>query len=58
MNAKKNMTSGSQGHIAKKILLVEDYEGNIIIALHYLEEEGFSVTSALNGEEALRALDK
>ena len=58
MNAKKNTTSESQGHIAKKILLVEDYEGNIIIALHYLEEEGFEVTSVLNGEEALQALEK
>ena len=58
MNAKNDTTSGQQGHSAKKILLVEDYEGNIVIALHYLEEEGFLVTSALNGEEALQAIEK
>ena len=58
MNAKNDTTSGQQGQSAKKILLVEDYEGNIVIALHYLEEEGFLVTSALNGEEALQAIEK
>ncbi len=58
MGTKKKMTSGQQGRAAIKILLVEDYEGNVIIALHYLEEEGFKVVSVSNGEEALKAIEK
>ena len=58
MSTNKKMTSGQQGRAAKKILLVEDYEGNIIIALHYLEEEGFEVVSVPNGEEALKAIEQ
>lgn len=58
MGTVKKMTSEQQGRAARKILLVEDYEGNVIIALHYLEEEGFDVVSVANGEEALQEIEK
>ena len=56
MNAKNDTTSGQQGHSAKKILLVEDYEGNIVVALHFLQEQGYDVIIARNGKEALDKL--
>ena len=39
------------------ILLVEDYEGNIVVALHFLQEQGYDVIIARNGKEALEKLD-
>ena len=39
-----------------RILLVEDYEGNIVVALHFLQEQGYDVIIARNGKEALDKL--
>ncbi len=39
----------------KKILMVEDYEGNIVVLSHLLEEMGFVYDIARTGVEALRA---
>ncbi len=39
-----------------RILLAEDYEGNIIVAQAMLEEQGYDVTVARTGREALAAL--
>lgn len=36
----------------KRILLAEDYQGNIVAILHYLQSKGFNVSIANNGEEA------
>ncbi len=41
-----------------KILLAEDNEFNLTIALHMLGREGHKVTAATNGKEVLAALEK
>lgn len=35
------------------ILLAEDYQGNLVAILHYLQSKGFHVSIANNGEEAV-----
>jgi light-regulated signal transduction histidine kinase (bacteriophytochrome)/ActR/RegA family two-component response regulator len=40
----------------KRVLLVEDYEGNVIVALNLLQEYGYDVTVANNGKEAVQKL--
>jgi light-regulated signal transduction histidine kinase (bacteriophytochrome)/CheY-like chemotaxis protein len=40
----------------KRVLLVEDYEGNVIVALNLLQEYGYDVTVANNGREAVQKL--
>ncbi|CAM3237108.1 ATP-binding protein [Asticcacaulis taihuensis] len=45
-----------QGDARGRILLAEDYEGNIIVAVAMLEDQGYKVTVAHNGQEALDAL--
>lgn len=42
----------------KKILLVEDYEGNIVVALYFLQEKGYEVVIANNGEEAVMKMER
>lgn len=44
--------------IPKEVLLVEDYDGNVIIATHVLEDMGCKVTVATNGQEAINELKK
>lgn len=39
------------------VLLVDDDEMNRILITHYLEREGYAVTQAASGEEALRMLE-
>lgn len=39
-----------------KVLVVEDDEVNLMIAAHVLLREGFDVTQALNGEEAIEMI--
>lgn len=56
--AKNGDESYKDGHERKKILLVEDYEGNIVVALYFLQEEGYEVVIAKNGKEAIQKLDK
>lgn len=41
-----------------KILLVEDYEGNIVAVTFFLQSKGFDVSIANNGQEALSILEK
>ncbi|MBP2159378.1 MULTISPECIES: ATP-binding protein [Asticcacaulis] len=41
----------------KRILLVEDYEGNVIVALTLLQEAGYEVVVAGNGKEAITRLE-
>ncbi|MGN6423049.1 MAG: ATP-binding protein [Asticcacaulis sp.] len=40
-----------------RVLLAEDYEGNVIVAAAILEDLGYEVTVAHNGREALERLD-
>ena len=42
----------------RRILLVEDYPANIMIATMMLEDMGYTVTSAVNGQEAVDAVKK
>ena len=42
----------------KKILLVEDYEGNVVVAMHFLQNSGYEVVIANNGKEALEKLER
>lgn len=48
------------GHpeIRQKILLVEDYEGNIVVALYFLQEKGYDVVIANNGQEAVLKMER
>ena len=41
-----------------RILLAEDYEGNIIVAVAILEDQGYEVSVARNGKQALEALTR
>jgi two-component system, chemotaxis family, sensor kinase Cph1 len=41
----------------KRILLVEDYEGNVIVALTLLQDAGYDVVVASNGKEAITKLE-
>ncbi len=41
----------------KRILLVEDYEGNVIVALTLLQDAGYEVVVANNGKEAIAKLE-
>ena len=41
----------------KRVLLVEDYEGNVIVALTLLQESGYEVVVASNGKEAIAKLE-
>ena len=41
----------------KRILLVEDYEGNVIVALTLLQDAGYEVVVASNGKEAIQKLE-
>lgn len=43
---------------APRILLVEDQENNILVANFFLDDRGFKVTIAYNGQEALEILEK
>lgn len=47
-----------EGLDEKKILMVEDYEGNIIVIGYVLEEMGLAYDVARNGLEALEQFDK
>lgn len=44
-----------KGEARGHILLAEDYEGNVIVAVSMLEDQGYEVTVARNGQEALDA---
>ena len=44
--------------MAKKILIVEDTKSYVLIISQKLEEEGFDVATAENGEEGLEAVNK
>ena len=41
----------------RRVLLVEDYEGNVIVALNLLQEAGYVVVVANNGKEAIHKLE-
>lgn len=46
------------GAMKKKILLVEDYEGNVVVAMHFLQNMGYQVVIANNGKAALEKLER
>ncbi len=46
------------GHQKKRVLLAEDYQGNIVVALTLLQNMGYDVTVANNGKEAIRLMEK
>ncbi len=41
----------------RRVLLVEDYEGNVIVALTLLQDAGYEVVVANNGKEAIYKLE-
>ena len=41
----------------RRVLLVEDYEGNVIVALNLLQDAGYEVIVANNGKEAIHKLE-
>ncbi len=41
----------------RRVLLVEDYEGNVIVALNLLQDAGYEVVVANNGKEAIHKLE-
>jgi two-component system response regulator CpxR len=43
--------------VPRRILLADDDEGNREVLAYYLRRQGFAVTTAASGAEALRALD-
>jgi len=47
-----------EAHIRPHVLLVEDYEPNILVATTFLEDFGYYVDVANNGQEALEAVQK
>jgi len=56
--ADDTLETTSKGEARGHILLAEDYEGNIVVAVSMLEDQGYEVTVARNGQEALDALGK
>jgi DNA-binding response OmpR family regulator len=48
---------GSAGSVAPRILLVDDDRGLLVPLAEQLSQDGFDVTTARDGEEALRRLD-
>jgi DNA-binding response OmpR family regulator len=48
---------GTQRHVAPRILLVDDDPGLLVPLAEQLRRDGFDVTTARDGEEALRRLD-
>ncbi len=50
-------SGGGHGHVAARILLVDDDRGLLIPLAEQLRHDGFDVTTARDGEEALRRLD-
>ncbi len=57
-NDAENLEAPSKGEARGRILLAEDYEGNIVVAVTMLEDQGYEVTVARNGKEALDALTR
>ena len=49
--------AGAHGHAAPRILLVDDDRGLLVPLAEQLSLDGFEVTTARDGEEALRRLD-
>ncbi|MFM7725359.1 MAG: response regulator, partial [Flavobacteriales bacterium] len=58
MNHMVNMSELRQELSGRKVLLVEDNELNLDLAIELLEDVGIMVTAAHNGLEALSALEK
>ena len=54
----KELTTDDQPAEKKKILLVEDYEGNVVVAMHFLQSSGYDVIIANHGKEAVEQVDK
>lgn len=54
----ESSATGIDGHVSRRILLVEDNEINQKLALHLLEKRGHSVMVAHNGKVALDILEK
>ena len=50
-------SAGTHGHAAPRILLVDDDRGLLVPLAEQLRHDGFEVTTARDGEEALRRLD-
>ena len=50
-------SAGTQRHVAPRILLVDDDPGLIVPLAEQLRLDGFDVTTARDGDEALRRLD-
>lgn len=50
-------SAGAHGHAAPRILLVDDDSGLLVPLAEQLRHDGFEVTTARDGEEALRRLD-
>ena len=50
-------SGAGHGHVAARILLVDDDRGLLIPLAEQLRHDGFEVTTARDGEEALRRLD-
>lgn len=42
----------------KRVLLAEDYEGNIVAIVYYLQSRGFSVSIAKNGQQAIAQFER
>ncbi len=54
ISARRTRTATGQ---RRRVLLVEDYEGNVIVALNLLQEAGYVVVVANNGKEAIHKLE-
>jgi DNA-binding response OmpR family regulator len=50
-------SAGAHGHAAPRILLVDDDRGLLVPLAEQLRHDGFDVTTARDGQEALRRLD-
>ncbi len=54
LSARRLRTAGGK---KRRVLLVEDYEGNVIVALNLLQDAGYEVVVANNGKEAILKLE-
>ena len=57
-NKAPSQNVASEENNARHVLVVDDYEGNIVVIQIYLEDLGFTVTIARNGREALATLSQ
>jgi signal transduction histidine kinase/class 3 adenylate cyclase/ligand-binding sensor domain-containing protein len=58
LEAKRESDLGTEGGVKRKILVVDDEPINLKVLKNHLEQEGYSVTLAHDGIEALRILEE